>query len=138
MPRCNAPGLPDVTTKITSKKDDSGQFAPVLYITWSQLPDGKTYMITHSYAQDYKLFKNNQIISCKLPIASSSNRTCTDGQHNYLFKAFFLLNNFPQGRYSLSKGLNCLWLKCRQITAFVFVTFSLTNYRLQQTQDWAG
>ncbi len=57
VPTYSAPGFPDVTAKIASKKDDSGQFAPVLYITWSQLPDGKSYMITHSYRQDYKLLK---------------------------------------------------------------------------------
>lgn len=102
VPRYNAPRLPNVTAKVAAKKDDSGQFAPVLNITWNQLPDGKTDMITYRtiiYLKITKSFQSNCLFDRK---SSSSNRTCTDGQHNYLFKAlfFFELNYFPQVVYS--------------------------------------
>ncbi|XP_052454420.1 interleukin-17 receptor A [Carassius gibelio] len=46
VPRDKAPRSPDVTEKkVAAKKDDSGQFAPVLYITWSQFPDGSIYTL---------------------------------------------------------------------------------------------
>ncbi|XP_059392095.1 interleukin-17 receptor A [Carassius carassius] len=46
VPRDKAPRSPNVTEKkVAAKKDDSGQFVPVLYITWSQFPDGSIYTL---------------------------------------------------------------------------------------------
>lgn len=64
MPWTKVPGSsPVVTASVKAKRDDSGQFVPVIHLTWSQLPDSK--------ADDVQLFKttifkNNQIISVKL------------------------------------------------------------------------
>lgn len=55
VPRYHAPGFPDVTAKIEAKRDDTRQFAPFLLITWSQLPDSKTCMMTYRYAQDHNI-----------------------------------------------------------------------------------
>lgn len=39
----------DVTANVKAKRDDSGQFAPVIHLSWSQLPDSKTAV------QDYSI-----------------------------------------------------------------------------------
>lgn len=55
VPRSDAPGFPIVTAEIAANRDDSGQFAPVLFITWRQLPDSKMCMMTYRYAQDHNI-----------------------------------------------------------------------------------
>jgi len=42
MPRYEAPRSPLVNPlNVTAKRDDSGQFVPIIYLTWIQLPDSK-------------------------------------------------------------------------------------------------
>lgn len=48
-PWAKVPCSPDVTANVKAKRDDSGQFVPVINLRWSQLPDGK--------ADDVQLFK---------------------------------------------------------------------------------
>jgi len=63
MPRYEAPRSPLVNPlNVTAKRDDSGQFVPIIYLTWIQLPDSKADNIFKT-----TIFKkNNQIISVKL------------------------------------------------------------------------
>jgi len=42
MPRYEAPRSPLVNLlNVKAKRDDSGQFVPIIYLTWIQLPDSK-------------------------------------------------------------------------------------------------
>uniref|UniRef100_A0A8C2DQ09 SEFIR domain-containing protein n=1 Tax=Cyprinus carpio TaxID=7962 RepID=A0A8C2DQ09_CYPCA len=61
VPRYNAPRLPNVTAKIAAKKDDSGQFAPVLNITWNQLPDANIYTLKGTEVLVVEMSTNHSI-----------------------------------------------------------------------------
>lgn len=64
IPRNEAPHSPIVTANVTVKKDESGQFVPVINLTWIQLPDSKADDVQLCSLLQY--LKNNQIISVKL------------------------------------------------------------------------
>lgn len=65
MPRYEAPGgVPSVTTNVKAKRDDSGQFVPIINLTWIQLSDSKADDVQLCSKPQY--LKNNQIISVKL------------------------------------------------------------------------
>lgn len=46
IPRYEAPHAPAVTANVTAKRDESGQFVPVINLTWIQLPDSKADDVT--------------------------------------------------------------------------------------------
>ncbi|XP_058623043.1 interleukin-17 receptor A [Onychostoma macrolepis] len=62
VPRYNAPRFADVTAaKVAAKKDDSGQFAPVLYIIWRQLPDGNIFTLKGTEVLVVEMSTNHSI-----------------------------------------------------------------------------
>ncbi|XP_016117788.1 interleukin-17 receptor A-like [Sinocyclocheilus grahami] len=61
VPRYDAPGFPIVTAKVAAKRDDSGQFAPVLFITWRQLPDGSIFTLKGTEVRVVEMFTNHSV-----------------------------------------------------------------------------
>ncbi|KAK2867247.1 hypothetical protein Q8A67_025364 [Cirrhinus molitorella] len=62
VPRIDAPGLIEkLTAKVTAKRDNSGQFAPVLNITWSQLSDGSIFAINGTEVLIVEMSTNHSI-----------------------------------------------------------------------------
>ncbi|XP_026094800.1 interleukin-17 receptor A-like [Carassius auratus] len=61
VPRYHAPGFPDVTAKIEAKRDDTGQFAPFLLITWSQLPDSSILTLKGTEVRVVEMSTNHSV-----------------------------------------------------------------------------
>uniref|UniRef100_A0A9J7WWF6 SEFIR domain-containing protein n=2 Tax=Cyprinus carpio TaxID=7962 RepID=A0A9J7WWF6_CYPCA len=61
VPRSDAPGFPIVTAEIAAKRDDSGQFAPVLFITWRQLPDSSIFTLKGTEVRVVEMSTNHSV-----------------------------------------------------------------------------
>ncbi|XP_051545876.1 interleukin-17 receptor A [Myxocyprinus asiaticus] len=62
MPRYTVPGFPQVTsTKVTAYKDKSGQFVPILNLTWSQLPDGTIFSLKGTEMRVVEMATNDSV-----------------------------------------------------------------------------
>ncbi|XP_051975341.1 interleukin-17 receptor A [Xyrauchen texanus] len=62
MPRYEVPGSPGVTsTKVTAYKDKSGQFVPILNLTWSQLPDETIFSLNGTEMRVVEMATNNSV-----------------------------------------------------------------------------
>ncbi|XP_057185541.1 interleukin-17 receptor A isoform X1 [Triplophysa rosa] len=118
MSRVNAPRSPQsVTSKVTAKKDQGGQYAPVLQLTWSQSPDGSIYFINGTEVCVVEIATNKSECVCyiflnKLPWTKNlKNEMWTfslDGVVVYLgFKYQIFVTNLPKSDIgSYTKEIN--------------------------------
>ncbi|XP_067235404.1 interleukin-17 receptor A [Chanodichthys erythropterus] len=51
----------EVTANVKAKRDDSGQFAPVIHLSWSQLPDSSIYVLKGTEVRVVEMATNQSI-----------------------------------------------------------------------------
>ncbi|XP_073687502.1 interleukin-17 receptor A [Garra rufa] len=61
VPKTDAPGRPYVTAEVAAKRDNRGQFAPVLNIIWRQLPDGRIFTLKGTEVLVVEMYTNHSI-----------------------------------------------------------------------------